>query len=66
MKGQLDLLYGTGKNSFVIKGGESASIIVSEDEKISQKDIGKYFYYDLKKVQIGSSEFLLAHNLVEI
>ena len=66
--GRLEMLYGTGKNSFVIKPSmsDSASIIVDEDEKITLNDIGKYYYYKVKKVKMGISEFKYAHNLIEI
>ena len=66
--GKLEMLYGTGKNSFVIKPSMSAasSVVVDEDEKVTLNDIGKYYYYKVKKVKMGISEFKFAHNLIEI
>ena len=73
MQGVLEMLCGTGRNSFVIKSPISlkcgqSSVVVNEEEaqKLSFEDIGKKYTYHLKEVQMGISTFILAFNLIEI
>ena len=73
MQGILEMLCGTGRNSFVLKSPISlkcgqSSVVVNEEEaqKLTFEDIGKKYTYHLKEVQMGISTFILAYNLIEI
>ena len=73
MQGVLEMLCGTGRNSFVIKSPISlkcgqSSVVVNEEEaqKLTFEDIWKKYTYHLKEVQMGISTFILAFNLIEI
>lgn len=67
MQGVLEMLCGTGRNSFVLKSSGQSSVIVNEEEakKLSLGDIGKTYTYHVKEVQMGISTFVLAFNLIE-